>query len=202
MEENLVEYSLPQLPYTLDALEPYISRSIMELHYTKHHATYVSKLNDATRAYRKMQEQQDLTGMLALHAALRFNGGGHINHTLFWENLAPTDQGGGHVIESALTDAIEKQFGSVQSMISIFNTQAAAIQGSGWCWLAANKEKKLSFESCANQDPLVTHTPIIGIDVWEHAYYLQYKNARPEYLNAIWNVLNWKVAAQRFDAIA
>ncbi|KAH6910704.1 manganese superoxide dismutase [Coprinopsis sp. MPI-PUGE-AT-0042] len=188
--------TLPPLPYAYDALEPHISKEIMELHHQKHHQTYVNGLNAAEEAYAKAPSVKE---QIALQAAIKFNGGGHINHSLFWKNLAPASEDGGKLAEGPLKKAIEKDFGSVEDFKKKFNTTTAAIQGSGWGWLGYNSgSKKLEVVTTSNQDPLITHVPIIGVDIWEHAFYLQYKNVKPDYLNAIWNVINFKEAEKRF----
>ncbi|THH04215.1 hypothetical protein EW145_g5686 [Phellinidium pouzarii] len=189
-------HSLPPLPYAYNALEPHISQEIMTLHHTKHHQTYVNGLNAAEDAYAKSQSTEE---KISLQSALKFNGGGHINHSLFWKNLAPSTGDGGKLADGPLKKAIEKDFGSIESFKKEMNTKTAAIQGSGWGWLGYNtSSKKLEVVTTANQDPLLSHIPLIGIDIWEHAFYLQYKNVKPDYLNAIWNVINFKEAEQRF----
>jgi len=189
-------HTLPELPYAYDALEPHISKDIMTLHHTKHHQTYVTGLNDAEKKY---SETDSVTEKITLQAALKFNGGGHINHSLFWKNLAPTSSGGGALKEGNLKDAIVRDFGSVEKFKETMNTKTAAIQGSGWGWLGFNKAtRKLEIVTTPNQDPLLSHVPIIGIDIWEHAFYLQYKNVKPDYLKAIWNVINFEEAESRF----
>ncbi|KAG8887915.1 hypothetical protein FRB98_008740 [Tulasnella sp. 332] len=199
-------YTLPELPYaydlrimTLQALEPHICKEIMELHHKKHHQAYVNGLNDAEKKY----SQASLEEQLTLQAALKFNGGGHINHSLFWKNLAPSSENGGKLVEGNLKDAITRDFGSVDKFKESFNAKTAAIQGSGWGWLGFNPTtKKLEIVTTANQDPLLSHAPIIGIDIWEHAFYLQYRNVKPDYLKAIWNVVNFEEAEKRFaDAV-
>ncbi|KAJ7846045.1 Mn superoxide dismutase [Mycena olivaceomarginata] len=193
-------HTLPELPYAYNALEPYISEEIMTLHHKKHHQTYVTGLNAAEESYAKSSSVQEKIG---LQAALKFNGGGHINHSLFWKNLAPAAHDGGKLESGPLKSAIERDFGSVEEFKKSFNTKTAAIQGSGWGWLGYNSTtKKLEIVTTSNQDPLITHTPIIGVDIWEHAFYLQYKNVKPDYLNAIWNVINFKEAAKRFAEVA
>ncbi|KAJ7121009.1 Mn superoxide dismutase [Mycena epipterygia] len=193
-------HTLPDLPYAYNALEPYISEEIMTLHHKKHHQTYVTGLNAAEESYAKSSSTKE---QIALQAALKFNGGGHINHSLFWKNLAPAAQEGGKLESGPLKSAIERDFGSVEEFKKSFNTKTAAIQGSGWGWLGYNATtKKLEIVATANQDPLITHTPIIGVDIWEHAFYLQYKNVKPDYLNAIWNVINFKEAEKRFAEVA
>lgn len=195
------EYKLPDLPYPADALEPAISKEIMLLHHDKHHAAYVNNLNKALVEYAAAQAKNDLSAMIALQSAINFNGGGHINHSIFWTNLAPANQGGGKLPEGPLAEAINKQFGSLDKLIEIMSTKGAAVQGSGWVWLGYCKKKNhLEVVTCPNQDPLATKglVPLLGIDVWEHAYYPQYKNVRPDYLKAIWTVINWKDVAERY----
>jgi len=193
------KYELPKLPYELDALEPVISTEIMDLHYNKHHQAYVNNLNAAVEKY----QTADLDGQIALQSAIKFNGGGHINHSIFWTNLAAPSAGGGNPPSGDLADAITREFGSLDNFIKHFNSKTAPIQGSGWGWLGYNKPKdRLEFATCANQDPLFPTTgliPLLGIDVWEHAYYLVYKNARPKYLEEIWKVVNWQNVAERYE---
>jgi len=189
-------HTLPDLPYAYDALEPHILKEIMSLHHQKHHQTYVNGLNDAEKKY---AETDSVAEKITLQAALKFNGGGHINHSLFWKNLAPSSSGGGALKEGNLKDAIVRDFGSAEKFKETMNTKTAAIQGSGWGWLGFNKTtRKLEVVTTANQDPLLSHVPIIGIDIWEHAFYLQYKNVKPDYLKAIWNVINFEEAESRF----
>jgi Fe-Mn family superoxide dismutase len=195
------QFQLPTLPYELDALEPVISKEIMNLHYNKHHKAYVDNLNKALEQYEKLQAESDIAAQIALQAAIKFNGGGHINHSIFWTNLAPKAKGGGGAPSGELAAAIDQEFGSFQNFVEQFNTKTAAIQGSGWGWLGYNKAKKrLEIVTCDNQDPLSTKglIPLLGIDVWEHAYYLQYKNVRLDYLKSIWDVVNWSNVAERF----
>ncbi|KAJ7242040.1 Mn superoxide dismutase [Mycena rebaudengoi] len=193
-------HSLPALPYEYNALEPYISEEIMTLHHKKHHQTYVTGLNAAEESLAKASTTKE---KIALQAALKFNGGGHINHSLFWENLAPAAHDGGTLADGPLKAALEETFRSVEEFKKTFNTKTAAIQGSGWGWLGYNHAtRKLEIVTTSNQDPLISHTPIIGVDIWEHAFYLQYKNVKPDYLNAIWNVINFKEAEKRFVAAA
>ncbi|KAI0743153.1 manganese superoxide dismutase [Daedaleopsis nitida] len=188
-------HTLPKLDYAYDALEPHISGKIMELHHSKHHQAYVSGLNTAEEAYAKAPSPKE---QIKLQAALKFNGGGHINHSLFWKNLSPQSQGGGELATGPLKDALQADFGSVDAFKKKMNTVTAAIQGSGWGWLGYNPEtKKLEIVTTANQDPLLSHVPIIGIDIWEHAFYLQYHNVKADYLTAIWNVVNFKEAERR-----
>ncbi|RGB33530.1 mitochondrial Mn-superoxide dismutase [Rhizophagus diaphanus] len=194
------KYTLPDLPYDYNALEPIISADIMKVHHEKHHQAYVNGLNVAEEKFEQALKDKDVKSQIALQPALKFNGGGHINHSLFWTNLAPKKEGGGEPPKGELLSAIKKEFDSLENFISQFNTITAAVQGSGWGWLGYNKStKRVEIVTLPNQDPLTTHVPLLGIDVWEHAYYLQYKNARPDYLKAIWEVVNWKTVAERFE---
>jgi len=195
------QYQLPPLPYDFDELEPVISAEIMKLHYTKHHQAYVDNLNKALVVYAEAEAKQDLPLMIATQQAIRFNGGGNVNHSIFWTNLIGEKNGGGVLHDGVLKEAIVKNFGSLETFIEKMNAKTVAIQGSGWGWLGFNKEKKsLCIQTCDNQDPLSTKglVPLLGIDVWEHAYYLQYKNVRAEYLKSIWKVINWKNVEARF----
>ncbi|MCE5316723.1 MAG: superoxide dismutase [Parachlamydia sp.] len=197
-------FTLPPLPYDLNALEPVISAEIMTLHYNKHHNTYVTNLNKAMEQYCDAEAKSDLPAMVALQQAIKFNGGGHINHSIFWTNLAPTNKGGGTPPTGKLAEAINKEFGSLEKLIEQLSAKAVAIQGSGWGWLGYNKAKdRLEIATCDNQDPLSTKglAPLLGIDVWEHAYYLQYKNVRADYVKAIWQIVNWSNVAQRYQAV-
>lgn len=194
-------YKKPDLPYDFNALEPVISAEIMELHYTKHHQGYVTNLNAALEKYAAAEAKQDLTTMIELESAIRFNGGGHINHSIFWTNLSPQGQGGEP--GGILLEAIKKEFNSLENFIEKLNAKTIAIQGSGWGWLAYNKmQKRLAIVTRANQDPLGNECliPLLGIDVWEHAYYLQYKNVRADYVKNIWKVVNWKNIQERYTA--
>ena len=202
-QEHILVFELPQLPYALNALEPVISEEIMSLHYNKHHKTYVTNLNKAMEQYAEAEAKSDLPALVALQQAIRFNGGGHINHSIFWTNLAPKNQGGGTPPQGKLADAINKEFGSLDKFIEQFSAKTVAIQGSGWGWLGFNKAKnRLEIITCDNQDPLSTKglVPLLGIDVWEHAYYLQYKNVRADYVKEIWSIINWKNVAERYAA--
>ena len=195
------KFELPPLPYALGALAPVISEEIMNLHYNKHHQTYVTNLNKAVEQYAEAEQKNDLSTLISLQSAIKFNGGGHINHSIFWTNLAPIDQGGGEKPTGALADAIQETFGSFEKFVEVFSAKSVAIQGSGWGWLGFNKAlKRLDIVTCENQDPLVTKglIPLLGIDVWEHAYYLQYKNVRADYVKEIWKIINWKNVSERF----
>ncbi len=194
-------YTLPDLPYDYNALEPVISAEIMQLHHKKHHQTYVNNLNRALEQYHDAETKQNLAEMIALQSAIQFNGGGHVNHSIFWSNLAPQNQGGGECKQGALLDAINLEFGSKEAFIEQFSAMCVAIQGSGWGWLGYNKSKKrLQIATCENQTPLSTKglVPLLGIDVWEHAYYLQYKNVRADYVKALWSIINWKNVEERY----
>eukprot|EP00467_Chlorarachnion_reptans_P016759 CAMPEP_0114506748 /NCGR_PEP_ID=MMETSP0109-20121206/11600_1 /TAXON_ID=29199 /ORGANISM="Chlorarachnion reptans, Strain CCCM449" /LENGTH=196 /DNA_ID=CAMNT_0001685371 /DNA_START=127 /DNA_END=717 /DNA_ORIENTATION=- len=190
-------YSLPDLKYDYAALEPTISAKIMELHHSKHHQTYVNNLNAALESYAEAEAKNDVAKMIALQGAIKFNGGGHVNHSIFWENLAPS---GGDGPSGDLEAAISAKWGSVENFMKTFNAQTAAIQGSGWGWLGSNDKGELAIVTMPNQDPLTSMTPLLGIDVWEHAYYLDYLNARPKYLESIWKVVNWGDVAARYSA--
>jgi Fe-Mn family superoxide dismutase len=194
-------YQLPELPYDFNALEPVISAQIMELHYTKHHKAYITNLNTALEKYHEAETKNDVAAMIALQQAIKFNGGGHINHSFFWTILAPESKGGGQGLKGELLREIEKEFGSLDLFKQKFNSMTTAIQGSGWGWLGFNKElKRLEIATTANQDPLssLRLVPILGVDVWEHAYYLQYKNLRADYVSAIWQVFNWKQIEEKY----
>lgn len=195
-------FTLPALPYNHDALEPYIDKQTMEIHHGKHHQAYVDNLNKALAG--SEHENKSLEDLLknisALPAAVRNNGGGHWNHTFFWESMAPH---AGGTPSGELADAINSAFGSFDAFKEKFATAGATRFGSGWAWLII-KDGKLEVSSTPNQDnPLmdvaeVKGTPILGVDVWEHAYYLKYQNRRPEYLNNFWNVVNWAKVAERY----
>ncbi|KAK7869488.1 hypothetical protein R5R35_008200 [Gryllus longicercus] len=192
------KHSLPDLPYDYNALEPIISADIMKLHHSKHHATYVANLNVAEEKLKEAEAKGDVNTIISLGPALKFNGGGHINHTIFWQNLSPT----GGCPSSELEAAIKKDFGSLDNLKAQLSAASIAVQGSGWGWLGYNKNAKtLQIATCANQDPLQATTgliPLFGIDVWEHAYYLQYKNVRADYVKAIFDVANWEDISHRF----
>ncbi|PSS32491.1 Superoxide dismutase [Actinidia chinensis var. chinensis] len=196
--------SLPDLPYDYGALEPVISGEIMELHHKKHHQTYVTNYNNALQQLDAAMAKGDTPTVVKLQSPIKFNGGGHINHSIFWKNLAPVCEGGGEPPKHSLGWAIDLHFGSLEALTQKMNAEGAALQGSGWVWLGLDKEfKRLVVETTANQDPLVTKgpslVPLLGIDVWEHAYYLQYKNVKPDYLKNIWKVMNWKYASEVYE---
>ncbi|CAH6722743.1 superoxide dismutase [Mn], mitochondrial [[Candida] jaroonii] len=195
--------SLPDLDWDFGALEPHISGQINELHYTKHHQTYVTGYNTAIEQHAEAQAKGEVKKTIELQKNINFHGGGYTNHCLFWKNLAPEKQGGGEPPSSGsdLAKAIESQYGSLDNLISVTNGKLAGIQGSGWAFIVKNKENggKLDVVTTYNQDtvtgPLV---PLVAIDAWEHAYYLQYQNVKADYFKAIWKVINWKEAENRF----
>jgi len=199
-------HELPNLPYASDALEPHIDARTMEIHHGKHHAGYVAKLNGALEGHAALQAKsvEDLIRDLAsvpeaIRGAVRNNGGGHANHTLFWTVMSPN---GGGEPTGALADAINSAFGGFGDFKKQFSDAAATRFGSGWAWLSVDGGA-LKVESTPNQDsPLMEgRTPILGLDVWEHAYYLHYQNRRPDYIAAWWNVINWDEVARRFDDV-
>lgn len=195
------KHTLPDLPYSYGALEPAIAGEIMEVHHSKHHQTYVNNLNHAEQHMADATAKGDVKTAIATQRALNFNGGGHINHTLFWQNLAPTSQGGGQLDSGILRSAIERDFGSLEELKTQFNAALAGIQGSGWGWLGYDAAAdRLAIVTTANQDPLISHIPLIGIDAWEHAYYLQYKNDKATYFKKIWEVINFEKAEERMKA--
>ncbi|MBK9453726.1 MAG: superoxide dismutase [Bacteroidetes bacterium] len=192
-------FTLPALPYAYDALEPHIDARTMEIHHSKHHAAYTNNLNAAIEGTDLAGKtiEEILATALSGAPAIRNNGGGFWNHNLFWEVLSPT---GGGEPTGALAAAIARDFGSFADFKTKFNAAAATRFGSGWAWLIKGKDGALTVTSTPNQDNALmepgTGTPILGLDVWEHAYYLHYQNRRPDYINAFWNVVNWeKVAA-------
>ena len=198
-------YSVPALPYPSDALEPHIDGRTMEIHHGKHHAAYVSKANAALEGHADLASKsiEDLISNLAavpegIRSAIRNNGGGHANHSLFWTVMAPN---GGGAPSGDLASAIDAACGSFDKFKEQFGAAAANRFGSGWAWLSVDGGK-LTVESTPNQDsPLMEgRTPILGLDVWEHAYYLNYQNRRPDYISAFWNVVNWAEVAKRFAA--
>lgn len=198
-------FELPALKFAFDALEPVIDARTMEIHHDKHHATYVNNLNKALESapelFAKPVESilKEINSVPeAIRTAVRNNGGGHANHTLFWEILTP---GGRKSPEGALLADIEKTFGSLDAFMEKFSAAATTRFGSGWAWLVVDNDKKLQVYSTANQDsPLMdNHTPILGLDVWEHAYYLNYQNRRPDYIKAFWSIVNWSFVGQEYQ---
>lgn len=202
-----MKHTLPDLKFSYDALEPHIDARTMEIHYTKHHQGYVDKLNKALEERPDLADKsvESLIGNLSqvpesIRTAVRNNGGGHANHTLFWSVLGPAPNGENEP-SGDLCTAIKNKFGSFAAFKSAFSDAAATRFGSGWAWLVKDKDGSLSVESTANQDsPLMEgKTPLLGLDVWEHAYYLKYQNRRPAYIEAFWFVVNWKEVEKRFS---
>lgn len=199
-------YKLPPLPYAYDALEPYIDAKTMEIHYTKHHQTYVDKLNTALEKHPELQEIPliELLASVAtlpedIKTAVRDNGGGHFNHSLFWEYMSPKAGQPGNVLK----EHIVKTFGSIDSFKEDFNAAARNRFGSGWAWLSLNNSGNLIITSTANQDTPVSEglAPILGLDVWEHAYYLKYQNKRVDYIQAWWEVVNWDRVTEEYRVL-
>lgn len=201
----MAAFTLPTLPYGLDELEPILSRELMDLHYNKHHAGYVAGLNEAKKRLRGADAGSDLAAEITVQEALRFNGGGHLNHTLFWENLAPQGKGGGHLGAGKLRSCIEKTFGSLEHLIEILTPMCLGIQGSGWGWLGfCTTCRQLRPVTTEKHDLATTKSvmPLLCLDFWEHAYYPKYKNAKAEYLKSIWMIINWPVVEARFERLA
>ncbi|MEY3649126.1 MAG: hypothetical protein RLZ13_2011 [Bacteroidota bacterium] len=197
-------FQLPSLPYALDALEPHIDARTMEIHHGKHHNAYVTNLNAAIAGTElEGKSLEELMKVAGSNAAVRNNGGGHWNHSLFWQILSPT---GGGLPTGELAEAIDAKFGSFDAFKETFNKAGATRFGSGWAWLCVDTKKELCVCSSPNQDnPLMDvsdcpGTPILGLDVWEHAYYLHYQNRRPDYIAAFWNLINWEEVSKRFAA--
>ncbi len=204
-------FTLPDLPYSHDALAPHIDDQTMQIHHGKHHNAYITKLNDAIAGNAALQAKsiEDLVRDLdsvpeGIRGAVRNNGGGHYNHSLFWTIMAPAGNGGGGEPSGELAEAINACCGSFSDFKTKFANAAATRFGSGWAWLSVTSNGSLCVCSTPNQDsPLMgvcdsPGTPILGLDVWEHAYYLNYQNRRPDYIGAWWNVVNWSAVAERF----
>ena len=197
-------FELPALPYAEDALEPHIDARTMGIHHGKHHAGYTNKLNAAIRGTDlEGKSIEEILGNLdavpeAIRTAVRNNGGGYANHALFWQVMGP---GGGGAPSGTLGEAINAAFGSFDAFKEQFSTAAKTRFGSGWAWLYIASDGSLAVTSTPNQDtPLMNgNTPILGLDVWEHAYYLNYQNRRPDYVNAFWNVVNWRAVANLYE---
>ena len=200
-------YTLPPLPYAYDALEPHIDAQTMQIHHDKHHQAYVTNLNKAVAGHSELvgMSVEDLIRNLAIvpaaiRAAVQNNGGGHYNHTLFWQMMRKEDGGKPH---GDIAAAIEEKFNGFDGFKTALAAAATGRFGSGWAWLVAGPDKKLAIESTANQDsPLSAgKTPLLGIDVWEHAYYLKYQNRRPDYITAWFNVINWDFVGERYAKV-
>lgn len=198
------KFELPELPYAYDALEPHIDNETMSIHHTKHHNTYVSNLNGALEGYSDLQNKsldellKDLDNLpKEIQTAVRNNGGGHANHSLFWELMSPN---GGGSPKGSLAEAIDAKFGSFDQFKEEFKAAATGRFGSGWAWLVVDNGE-LAITSTPNQDTPIMEgkTPILGVDVWEHAYYLKYQNKRPDYVSAFWNVVNWDKVAELYQ---
>ncbi|MBT2582313.1 superoxide dismutase [Planococcus sp. ISL-109] len=198
-------YELPELPYAYDALEPHIDKETMNIHHTKHHNTYITNVNAALEGHDDLASksiEELITDLNAvpenIRTAVRNNGGGHANHSLFWQLLSPN--GGGNP-QGAVADAINSKFGSFDEFKEKFETAGKTRFGSGWAWLVVSNGE-LEVTSTPNQDSPLSEgkTPILGVDVWEHAYYLKYQNRRPDYLAAFWNVVNWDEVSKRYEA--
>jgi Fe-Mn family superoxide dismutase len=201
-------YELPPLPYPFDALEPHIDAKTMEIHHDKHHQAYITNANNALKDYPQLAAKPveeliaDLSAVPeAVRTAVRNNAGGHANHSFFWLILGPNAGGSP---KGKLADAITSTFGSFDQFKEKFQAAGAARFGSGWAWLVINKAGGLEITSTPNQDnPIMDGlNPVFGVDVWEHAYYLKYQNRRPDYLKAVWNVVNWDAVGKHFDATA
>jgi len=197
-------FELPSLPYAFDALEPHFDARTMEIHHGKHHNAYVTNLNNAIAGTDlEGKSLEELMKVAGSNTAVRNNGGGHWNHSMFWQILSPT---GGGAPSGELAAAIDAKFGSFDAFKETFNKAAATRFGSGWAWLCVDTKKELCVCSSPNQDnPLMDvaecpGTPIMGLDVWEHAYYLHYQNRRPDYIAAFWNVINWEEVSKRYAA--
>ncbi|HDX9611458.1 TPA: superoxide dismutase [Mn] [Bacillus toyonensis] len=200
----MAKHELPNLPYAYDALEPHFDKETMNIHHTKHHNTYITNLNAALEGHAELADKsvEELVANLnevpeAIRTAVRNNGGGHANHTFFWTILSPN--GGGQPV-GELATAIEAKFGSFDAFKEEFAKAGATRFGSGWAWLVVNNGE-LEVTSTSNQDSPLTEgkTPVIGLDVWEHAYYLNYQNRRPDYIGAFWNVVDWNAAEKRYQ---
>ena len=203
-----MKFELPQLPYAYDALEPFIDKQTMELHHTKHHQTYIDKLNEAISKHPELEERsldellRDLDAVPEdVRTAVRNHGGGHANHSLFWAIMRPA-KGGENEPRGKMADAIVASFGGFPTFKEQFSKAAATLFGSGWAWVIANGgDTKLAIATTTNQDsPLNKHQiPLFGLDVWEHAYYLKYQNRRPEYIENWWHVVNWNAIEKRLE---
>lgn len=202
----MAKYELPALPYASDALEPHFDKETMEIHHGRHHKTYVDKLNGALEGQAAALQEMSVEDLMknidqvpeSIRTAVRNNGGGHANHSLFWKILSPN---GGGQPTGELATAIDSAFGSFEKFKEEFTNAAVGRFGSGWAWLVLGKDGSLAITSTPNQDnPLMEGLqPILGLDVWEHAYYLKYQNKRPDYIKAFWNVVNWDGVGKRYE---
>ncbi|MBI5621343.1 superoxide dismutase [Candidatus Falkowbacteria bacterium] len=203
----MAEHTLPALPYPYDALEPYIDAATMEIHHAKHHQAYVNKLNEALQQHPELLEKtldELLRGLTAvpedIRLTVRNHGGGHANHSLFWTIMAPN---AGGEPDGELAAALNVAFGSFTDFKEKFSAAATGVFGSGWAWLVVNGSGQLEIIAKPNQDSLLSDglKPILGLDVWEHAYYLKYQNKRPDYIAAWWNVVSWPAVTRRFTEV-
>ena len=201
------KYTLPEMPYAYDALEPHIDAQTMEIHHTKHHQKYTDMMNGALEKLSTELQEKDIEEILSninqvpddVKGAINFNGGGYDNHKLFWNSMK---QNGGGEPTGAIADAINDSFGSFAEFKELFSSKTAPIQGSGWGWLVYNPSSgKVEYQAMSNQTSPRTEglVPLLGLDVWEHAYYLKYQNKRPDYIAAWWNVINWDEVNDRFS---
>ncbi|MDY0164413.1 superoxide dismutase [Desulfobotulus sp.] len=197
-------HQLPELPYAYEALEPHIDAQTMKIHHTKHHQTYVDKLNAALEGHPELQKKnlyELLKGIQevpeVIRTAVRNHGGGHANHSLFWKILKTGEKPQGEILK-----AIEKAFGTYEDFVQAFTAGAAGLFGSGWMWLLLNEKKELELSALPNQDSPIMHgkIPILGLDVWEHAYYLKYQNRRPDYIKAFFGIIDWPAVDTRYKA--
>jgi len=201
------KYTLPEMPYAYDALEPHIDAQTMEIHHSKHHQKYTDGMNDALEKLSPELQEKDIEEILSninqvpddVKGAINFNGGGYDNHKLFWNSMK---QNGGGEPTGAIADAINDSFGSFAEFKELFSSKTAPLQGSGWGWLVYNSNSgKVEYKAMSNQTSPRTEglVPLLGLDVWEHAYYLKYQNKRPDYIAAWWNVINWDEVNDRFS---
>lgn len=202
-----MKHLLPELKYSYESLEPHIDALTMEIHYSRHHAAYINNLNSALEKYSELQEKgiEELLAGLdeipePIRQVVRNNGGGHYNHSLFWSIIGPN---GGGEAKGELRKTIDRDFGSFEKLKEEFSKAAATRFGSGWAWVVLNKEGNLQVISTPNQDSPISEglKPLMGLDVWEHAYYLKYQNKRPDYINAWWNIVNWDVVEARYESM-
>jgi len=197
--------TLPKLPFQYGDLEPILSKELVEIHHSKHHQTYVNNYNNLITQVEESLKSGDTEKLLSLGSGIKFNGGSHINHSIYWTNLSPTKQHGGQVPDknSQLRTLLDKSWGSVEKFQEFFTNNTVAIQGSGWGWLVYDKNmNRLCYKELPNQDPVCLFpglVPLFTIDVWEHAYYLTYKNVRANYVKELWKVVNWRNIEERLD---
>lgn len=192
---------LPELPYGYDAFEPHLDAKTLEIHHAKHHQAYVDGFNEVEAKLKEARDKGDRASIPALEAKLAFHAGGHVNHSLFWTNMAPADKGGGGVPTGPLAEAIARDFGTFEKFKAQFTATANGVEGNGWAWLVYQPLlARLEIAGIMNHENqlVLGSVPILGVDVWEHAYYLKFQNRRPEFVEAWWKVANWAEAARRF----